>query len=73
MRETRKYDKEFKVNAVKLSLEEGKHYGVVARNLGIPESTLYSWIQEYNVQGDKGFRGSGIIKASNEEFHELKK
>lgn len=73
MRKTRKYDKEFKINAVNLSLKEGKKHTEVAKNLGVPASTLYSWIQEYKAQGDKGFRGSGIVKANNEELYALKK
>ena len=38
------YDKEFKLNTVKLVLEEGKVAAHVARDLGVSEKTLYGWI-----------------------------
>ena len=72
-RNTRKYDKEFKINAINLYRESGKQMEEIARNLGIPKSTLYTWNQEYKTQGSEGFRGSGIAKPSNEEVVKLKK
>lgn len=73
MKKARKYDKEFKLNSIKLCREGDKSYKEIAKNLGIPESTLYTWIQEYKTNGDKGFQGSGIVKPSNEELYKLKK
>ena len=73
MRNNRKYDKEFKLNAVKLYQESGEKSGEIANNLGIPKSTLSTWIKEYEVNKEKSFRGSGVIKNSNEEVHLLKK
>lgn len=72
-RTIRKYDKEFKINAVKLCLEQGKTHEEVAKNLGLPKSTLYTWIQEYKINGNEGFKGSGNAKPSNEEVLTLKK
>lgn len=69
----RKYDKEFKLNAVKLYQESGKRYEDIAQNLGIPKSTLYTWIQEYKENREEGFKGSGTIKPCNEELYRLKK
>ncbi len=73
MKTNRKYDKEFKLNSVKLYRESGKGYEEIAQNLGIPKSTLYTWIQEYEANGEQGFQGSGIIKPCNEELYHLKK
>jgi len=73
MKNPRKYDKEFKLNAIKLFLGGEKSHQEIAKNLGVPGSTLYGWIQEYKINGDKGFQGSGTIKSSNEELHQLKK
>ena len=69
----RKYDQEFKNNAVKLYQESGKKMGEIAKNLGIPKSTLNSWIAQKKSEGEKSFRGSGNIKSSNEELYLLKK
>jgi len=72
-RSLRKYDKEFKINAVKLCLEQGKPHEEVAKNLGLPRSTLYTWIQEFKANGEEGFRGSGNVKPCDEEILSLKK
>jgi len=68
-----KYDKEFKLNTIKLYRESGKTYGEIAKNLGIPKSTLYSWILEYQENGENSFPGSGVLKPCNEELYRLKK
>jgi len=65
MNNARKYDKEFKLNAIKLYQGGEKSHKEVAENLGIPSSTLYTWIQEHKVNGDRGFQGSGVVKPSN--------
>ncbi len=49
----RKYDEEFKKNAVKLSFASPKRIGEVAEYLGVSESMLYRWRQRYTAQGDK--------------------
>ena len=43
MSSNKKYEKEYKVEAVKLSRKIGK--GEAAKELGIPEGTLYGWIK----------------------------
>lgn len=73
MKSKRTYDKEFKLNAIKLYQESGKGYEEIAQNLGIPKSTLYAWILEYKENGESSFPGSGILKPSNEELYRLKK
>lgn len=42
----RKYTAEFKAEAVKLAKTGGKPVGEVAKNLGIPEYSLYRWVRE---------------------------
>ena len=46
---------------------------VIARNLGIPKSTLYCWTREFKEHGESSFPGSGHLKPSNEEIYRLKK
>jgi len=69
----RKYDQEFKLNAVKLYEQRGKKLLSVAKSLGVPVSSLHSWIAQHEREREKSFRGSGNIKASNEELYRLKK
>ena len=73
MRDQRKYDKEFRINAVKHYVDSEKSVGEVAKGLGVPISTLHGWIKEYKEHGDKSFPGSGNIKPCNEEYYRLKK
>jgi transposase len=49
----RKYDEEFKKNAVKLSYASPKTIGEVAKDLGITSSMLYRWRKRYTSDGDK--------------------
>lgn len=68
-----KYDREFKINAVKLYRESGKKIGEVASDLGVLKGTLYSWIREFKEHGEDSFPGSGLLKPCNEEVYRLKK
>ena len=56
-RTIRNYDKEFKLNAVKLYKDSGKSYPVVSEELGIPMSTLVGWVKEYERCGVELFPG----------------
>jgi transposase len=68
----RRYDKEFKISAVKL-YKGGKKAADVARDLGVPLATFHYWIEQYDQEQENGFRGSGKPKASNEEMVRLRK
>ena len=46
MQKRKQYEKEFKVQAVKLALEIGG--AKASRELNLPENTLYGWISAYN-------------------------
>ena len=73
MKKPREYDKEFKLNAVNLYKESGKPCDEIAKNLGIPKSTLYTWAIEHETSGVEGFKGSGTPKPHNEELYSLRK
>lgn len=49
----RKYDEDFKKNAVKLSFASSKSVAQVARDLGVNDAMLYRWRQKYTPEGDK--------------------
>ncbi|MEA5145724.1 MAG: transposase [Candidatus Limiplasma sp.] len=49
----RKYDDDFKKNAVKLSFASSKPVAQVARDLGVSDAMLYRWRQKYTPEGDK--------------------
>jgi len=49
----KKYDKEFKKNAVKLSYASSKSVSEVANDLGISPGLLFRWRKLYTPQGEK--------------------
>jgi transposase len=69
----KKYDREFKLNAVKLYREGGKSLEKLGVDLGIPMTTLAAWVKEFKEQGEKSFPGSGSLKPCNEELYRLRK
>jgi len=68
---TQKYDKEFKINAVKLYMTNGKSIENLASDLGISRASLGKWIKEYKSNGDKSFPGSG--NPVNQELQSLRR
>ena len=57
----KRFDKEFKISAVKMVTEEGQKACEVARSLGIHPNMLYSWKRKYAESGDKAFVGKGHL------------
>jgi transposase-like protein len=72
-RNLRIYDKEFKLNAIKLFLESGRSYPKVSKELGIPFGTLATWVKEYKNTGEAAFPGKGHLKPSESEVNNLRK
>jgi transposase len=73
MRKSRRtYDKEFKQEAVRLVVEEGRRPVEVERNLGIGKGTVQRWVREYEEDPAYAFPGKGRLKAPDEEMHRLK-
>lgn len=69
----KKYDREFKINAVKLVLESNRNQREVCENLGITKSALSRWVQSYTQDAEEGFPGKGRLKPSEEELRRLKR
>ena len=57
----KRFDKAFKVQAVKMVTEEGQKASEVARSLGIHANVLYNWKRKYAKDGDKAFIGKGHL------------
>lgn len=73
MKNQRKYDREFKLNAVRLYRESGKSLIRVSQDLGIPLTTLAQWVKQFKEQGEESFVGSGSLLPCNEETYRLRK
>ena len=72
-RKIRIYDKEFKLNAIKLHLEGGRTLRQVSEELGIPYGTFSGWLESYKADGQEAFPGKGSLKASDAEIAQLRK
>ncbi len=69
----KQYDTDFKLNTVKLVLEEGKVASQVARDLGITAKTLYGWIAQYKDDPKHPFVGSGRLKPEAQATRDLER
>ena len=66
-----KFNKEFKIDAVKLYLSSGKSIEIISQDLGISRASLGKWITQYKREGNKSFPGSGHVV--DEELRALKR
>ena len=57
----KRFDRDFKIAAVKMVTEGGHKSAEVARSLGIHPTQLYSWRHKYSDQGEKAFPGKGHL------------
>lgn len=73
MKEQRKYDREFKINTVKLYREGKKTLEELGKDLGIPKTTLFGWVKEFKEHGEESYPGKGKLLPCNEEVYRLKK
>ena len=60
-RKKKRFDRDFKISAVKMVTEGGHKATEVARSLGIHQNQLYSWKRKFGDQGDKAFPGKGNL------------
>ena len=72
-KEYRKFTKDFKLEAVKLSLQSGKTIQQVADDLGVPAKTLEHWRRQHAREGDEAFRGHGHRTSAEMELRLLRK
>jgi transposase len=72
-RTRRKYDREFKIEAVKLVTERGTSIAEAARNLGIHENLLRTWKKKHLEDPEDSFPGKGYLKPQDEQLRRLKK
>ncbi len=70
----KKFDKDFKLNAVRLVHEGKLTVKQVSQDLGVGYSTLERWIREIRAHGEKSvFPGSGYLKPENERLRKLER
>ena len=69
----RQYTKEFKIEAVRLIVEEGRPISEVARELGIGENLLHQWKKKYEEGKIDPFPGQSRLSPEDEELRRLRR
>jgi transposase len=70
-RTRRSFSDEYKAGAVRLVLDEGKSVAAAARDLGVTESALRSWVER--ARADRTHGKTGLTTAEREELARLRK
>jgi transposase len=70
-RPRRRFDEEFKAQAVRLVLDEGKSVGSVARDLDLTETALREWVKR--ARADRSHGKTGLTTAEREELTRLRR
>jgi transposase len=70
-RPRRRFDDDFKAQAVRLVLDEGQSVGAVARDLDLTETALREWVKR--AQADRTNGRTGLTTAEREELARLRK
>jgi transposase len=70
-RPRRQFDDDFKAQAVRLVLDEGKSVGAVARDLDLTETALREWVKR--ARADRTHGRTGLTTAEREELARLRK
>ncbi len=70
-RPRRQFDEEFRSQAVRLVLDDGKTIAAVARDLDLTPSALRSWVLQ--ARADRTHGRTGLTTAEREELARLRK
>ena len=72
-RTNRKYDKQFKLEAMRLHETSGKSVSQIESELGITSGLLNKWRVRYRSEGSAAFVGSGQQTETEAELRRLKR
>ena len=67
------YSKEFKINALRMVIEEGRVAAEVARDLGISVNMIYSWKRKHLDDREESFPGHGKMKEADDYIRKLER
>jgi transposase len=68
----RKYTAEFRAEAVRMVREGKRGVAAVARELGVGQQTLSSWLKQADID-EGGGPGGALTTAEREELHRLRR
>jgi transposase len=67
----RRFDAQFKMDALRLTRESDRTISDIARDLGIRRELLYKWKREVEADPEDAFPGKGRMKPDQEKLHHL--
>ena len=67
------YTKEYKIEAVRLIVEEGRRISELSRELGTAQSLLHRWKKKYEEGKIDPFPGKGRLSPEDEELRRLRR
>jgi transposase-like protein len=71
--ERRRFTREFKLEAVKLTKERSVAYAQAARDLGVHQTVLRNWVKGFEADPQHSFPGHGQMKPEQLEIARLKR
>ena len=69
----KRYDKEFKIETIRLASEPGNTQAGIERDLGIGQGVISRWKRQLRKDGEHAFPGKGRLKAPDEEMRRIKR
>ncbi len=73
MVQRRRYDRQYKLDAVRMVQDSNRPVASVARDLGIHPNVLYKWRDQLLRDPDQAFPGKGKLKPEDEELRKLRR
>lgn len=72
-KQRRKYDRQFKIDAVSLVVNGRKSVSEAARELGLNPNVLHRWRKQLTEEGTEAFPGKGKLSSQEEELRRLRR
>ncbi len=67
------FDRDFKLEVVRLVTEEGRNVSNVSRSIGVHANTIHNWKKQFVDDPDGAFPGKGRLKPEEEELRRLRR
>ena len=67
------FDRNFKLEVIRLVTEEGRSVADVSRSIGVHANTIHNWKQLFATDPDEAFPGKGRLKSEEEEIRRLRR
>ena len=69
----RRFDKQFKLEALQMVQESDRPIAEIARELGLHPNVLYKWRDQLLADPDHAFPGKGNLKPEDAELRQLRR